>query len=88
MEVLNSTLLQMLVFSVAVITLCELCIRKLIPFAESSGAREIDDSNIGEERAKAANESITNTRNNIRATYAIFLISIALYLSIFPLKIV
>ena len=88
MEVLNSTLLQMLVFSVAVITLCELCIRKLIPFSESSGAREIDDSNIGEERAKAANKSITNTRNNIRATYAIFLISIALYLSISPLKIV
>ena len=88
MEVLNSSLLQILVFSVAVIILCELCIRKLIPFTESSGAREIDDLSIGEERAKAANESTTNTRNNIRATYAICLISIDLYLAISPLNIV
>lgn len=78
MEILNSFLLQIIVFSVAVIILCELCISMILPFTESSGASEIGGSNIGETYATDANESTTNTRNTIRATYILSLFVVCL----------
>lgn len=86
MEILNSFLLQVIVFSVAVIILCELCICKILPFTECSGASEIGGSKIGETYATDANESTTNTRNTVRATYLVGLFVVCL--TIFPLNIV